>query len=131
MLWYYQQYSKQASIQIRPSICSTYINANFILINNQTFSISVIELACGEYGEDKITYLRDKSENGGSLNWFDNPKEIQSMDELRKNCPMSDLRELERDKNVEETSQGNQRIVLIKRGFLKAKRDTVSSISAK
>lgn len=82
----------------------------------------IIELACGEYGEDKIEVLTEKAENGRSLAWFNEPESIPSMEMLRKIYPMSTMRDLDGG-NVEETSQMNQRKVLIRRGFLKAKRD--------
>lgn len=84
----------------------------------------IIELACGEYGEDKIELLTCKAENGRSLEWFSSSDSIPSMEELRKQNPLTVLREQESDTGSEETSQSNQRSVLIKRGFLKAKRDS-------
>lgn len=32
--------------------------------------ISVIELACGEYGRDKISSLVQGTQNGRSIKWF-------------------------------------------------------------
>ncbi|KAI8422366.1 hypothetical protein MSG28_006226 [Choristoneura fumiferana] len=83
----------------------------------------VIEVACGEYGEDKIQLLTTKAENGRALEWFNDPESIPSMESLRKQFPLSVLRDHETGPYDEETSQSNQRSVLIKRGFLKAKRD--------
>ncbi|KOB65706.1 putative abc transporter, partial [Operophtera brumata] len=86
---------------------------------------AVIELACGEYGEDKIQMLSTKAENGRSLDYFDDGDSIPSMEQLRKQYPLSNLREREPlSSGAEETSQSNQRSVLIKRGFMKAKRDS-------
>ncbi|XP_063822397.1 ATP-binding cassette subfamily G member 4 [Ostrinia nubilalis] len=84
----------------------------------------VIELACGEYGDDKIQILTSKAENGRSLDWFEEPETIPTMEALRKMCPLSVLRDQDTGPADEETSQSNQRSVLIKRGFLKAKRDS-------
>ncbi|KAL4715525.1 hypothetical protein ACJJTC_009151 [Scirpophaga incertulas] len=84
----------------------------------------VIELACGEYGDDKIQILTSKAENGKALNWFEDSTSIPTMEVLRKHFPLSVLREQDTGSTLEETSQSNQRTVLIKRGFLKAKRDT-------
>ncbi|CAB3223859.1 unnamed protein product [Arctia plantaginis] len=84
----------------------------------------IIELSCGEYGHDKIELMSNKSENGRSLEWFDDSSSILSMEALRKKYPLSVLRETEPTGGDEETSQSNQRSVLIKRGFLKAKRDS-------
>lgn len=89
--------------------------------------ITVIELACGEYGEDKIQLLTSKAENGRALDFFEDPESIPTMEGLRKMCPLSVLRDMDTGPQVEETSQSNQRSVLIRRGFLKAKRDSVSS----
>ncbi|XP_072938807.1 ATP-binding cassette sub-family G member 1 [Epargyreus clarus] len=83
----------------------------------------VIELACGEYGEDKIDLLTTKAENGKALDWFEESDSIPTMEGLRKTYPLSALRELESGAGDEETPQSNQRSVLIRRGFLKAKRD--------
>lgn len=49
------------------------------------------------------------------------------MEQLRKQYPLSVMREQEPlSAGAEETSQSNQRSVLIRRGFMKAKRDSVS-----
>ncbi|XP_026500205.2 ATP-binding cassette sub-family G member 4 [Vanessa tameamea] len=83
----------------------------------------IIELACGEYGEDKIPILITKAENGKALQWFNNPETIPTMELLRKQYPLSVMRDQDTTTGEEETPQSNQRSVLIKRGFLKAKRD--------
>lgn len=83
----------------------------------------IIELACGEYGEDKIPFLTTKAENGKSMQWFDDHENIATMEELRKKYPLSVIRGQDRGTGEEETSQSNQLSVLIRRGFLKAKRD--------
>ncbi|XP_045494721.1 ATP-binding cassette sub-family G member 1-like [Colias croceus] len=84
----------------------------------------VIELASGEYGEDKIEILTNKAENGKAHNWFEDPESIPTMENLRRIYPLSAMKELDAGCGAEETSQANQRSVLIKRGFMKAKRDT-------
>ncbi|XP_045768108.1 ATP-binding cassette subfamily G member 4 [Maniola jurtina] len=83
----------------------------------------IIELACGEYGEDKIGLLTTKAENGRELTWLDDPQSIPTMEELRKLYPLSVMKEQDNESGPEETPQSNQRSVLIRRGFLKAKRD--------
>ncbi|XP_023942467.2 ATP-binding cassette subfamily G member 4 isoform X1 [Bicyclus anynana] len=83
----------------------------------------VIELACGEYGEDKMSHLTTKAENGRELAWLDEPTTIPSMEALRKQYPLSVMKEQDSESGPEETPQSNQRSVLIRRGFLKAKRD--------
>lgn len=47
------------------------------------YKIVVIELACGEYGEDKIETLITASQNGRNLQWFDNPKALKDAKSLR------------------------------------------------
>lgn len=99
----------------------------FRLYSQIIVSVSVIELACGEYGEDKIEILSTKAENGKCLDYFEDGASIPSMEQLRKQYPLSIMREQEPlSAGAEETSQSNQRSVLIKRGFMKAKRDSVS-----
>lgn len=44
----------------------------FLKIIREIFA--VIELACGEYGKDKIETLVKGCENGNSLKWFSNPE---------------------------------------------------------
>lgn len=39
----------------------------FILMS---LSISVIELACGDYGKDKITTMVNATQNGRAIEWF-------------------------------------------------------------
>lgn len=98
------------------------------LLLEHTCFFSVIELACGEYGEDKIGLLTTKAENGRELTWLDEAQSIPTMEELRKQYPLSVMKELDSESGPEETPQSNQRSVLIRRGFLKAKRDPVSFI---
>ncbi|XP_021201259.3 ATP-binding cassette sub-family G member 1 [Helicoverpa armigera] len=83
----------------------------------------IIELSCGEYGQDKIDLMANKSENGRALDWLDDHQNIPTMEGLRKLLPLSVLRDTEPTGGDEETSQSNQLRVLIKRGFMKAKRD--------
>uniref|UniRef100_S4PWH7 ATP-binding cassette transporter subfamily G member Bm3 n=3 Tax=Pararge aegeria TaxID=116150 RepID=S4PWH7_9NEOP len=83
----------------------------------------IIELACGEYGDDKISILTTKAENGRELAWLDDAKSIPTMEALRKLYPLSVMKEQDSESGPEETPQSNQRSVLIRRGFLKAKRD--------
>lgn len=70
--------------------------------------------------------MTNKAENGKALQWFDNWESIATMEALRKQYPLSVMKEQDSGSSIEETSQSNQRSVLIKRGFLKAKRDPVS-----
>lgn len=44
---------------------------------------AVIELACGEYGEDKIDTLRNGSQNGSNWQWFENSADLMDAKSLR------------------------------------------------
>lgn len=48
----------------------------------------VIELACAEYGEDKIDLMVDQMSNGECLNWFDDSSKVLALDILRKKNPI-------------------------------------------
>ncbi|KAL6430155.1 hypothetical protein ACFW04_007724 [Cataglyphis niger] len=43
----------------------------------------IIELACGEYGEDKIDTLRNGSQNGSNWQWFENSADLMDAKSLR------------------------------------------------
>lgn len=43
----------------------------------------IIELACGEYGEDKVNMLINGSQNGKNLQWFENPEALMDANSLR------------------------------------------------
>nr|QAV55729.1 ATP-binding cassette sub-family G member 4-like protein [Sogatella furcifera] len=85
----------------------------------------IIELACGEHGEDKIEKLVDGTENGKCYKWFTNGEvikynnnaaaDVKSMGclPIMKKCGGS----------LQVTSQWNQIGVLLRRGFIKMKRD--------
>ena len=47
---------------------------NFYFLTEILFS--VIELACGEYGHDKIDLMVHGSKNGITLEWFESPEEL-------------------------------------------------------
>lgn len=44
---------------------------------------AVIELACGEYGDDKIDILKNGTQNGTNLQWFDNSEALRDAKTLR------------------------------------------------
>ncbi|XP_014205193.1 ATP-binding cassette sub-family G member 4 isoform X2 [Copidosoma floridanum] len=82
----------------------------------------VIELACGEYGEDKIEPLVQGSQNGKNLKWFDNPSALLDTKSLRALNPLK-----EKNGNTQghqPTSQLHQMSVLMRRCCIKVKRDT-------
>ncbi|KRT86046.1 ABC transporter ATP-binding protein [Oryctes borbonicus] len=80
----------------------------------------VIELACGEYGEGKIDVMVDATENGKALKWFENPEALSKQKKMQQNItpPKVD------NSSLEATSPLTQLNILLRRGFLKAKRDT-------
>ncbi|XP_046414957.1 ATP-binding cassette subfamily G member 4 isoform X1 [Neodiprion fabricii] len=83
----------------------------------------VIELACAEYGQDKIDALVWATQNGKSLQWFTNPDATLDTAALRAKHPLKNSGIYEK-KSRQETSQYNQIKVLLQRGYLKTKRDT-------
>jgi len=54
----------------------------------QILNISVIELACGEYGYDKVDTLKVATENGSCLTWFDNPSAVLRSEVLMRKYPI-------------------------------------------
>ncbi|KAH8327956.1 hypothetical protein KR067_002200 [Drosophila pandora] len=81
----------------------------------------IIELACGEYGFDKIDTLKSATENGSALTWFDNPSSVMRAEALMRKFPIP---KKSKARSLEDTSYSNQCSVLIRRGYIKAKRDT-------
>lgn len=83
----------------------------------------VIELACAEYGEDKIDTMVKESENGTNLSFFSNPKALPDLKTLRARNPISKHMEKDSKHGMQETSEYNQLKVLLHRGYVRAKRD--------
>ncbi|XP_016940306.1 ATP-binding cassette sub-family G member 4 [Drosophila suzukii] len=81
----------------------------------------IIELACGEYGYDKVDTLKVATENGSCLTWFDNPSAVLRSEVLMRKYPIP---KKTKSRSLEDTSFSNQCSVLLRRGFIKAKRDT-------
>ncbi|KAK3927886.1 ATP-binding cassette sub-family G member 4 [Frankliniella fusca] len=89
----------------------------------------VIELACGEHGEDRIDTLVAGTDNGKSQRWFENQSEVVA--ERRKSearrlsvelLPnMTELAEI--NTSMQAVSFGKQIAVLLTRGYIKIKRD--------
>lgn len=78
-------------------------------------------MACGEYGYDKIDILKNAAENGNTWVWFEKPENLKSSTALMRMHPVPRRTKVS---SLEDTSFSNQLSVLMKRGFLKAKRDT-------
>lgn len=79
---------------------------------------TAIELASGEYGMDKVNALSNFISNGECLNWYENPKQIMNLEQLRQMHPLS-----EEKKKFNEVSEKDQIKVLLRRGVIKTRRD--------
>lgn len=93
----------------------------------------IIELACGEYGDDKIDTLINSTENGKSLQYFKNSEalieEINSGKRYLTSFDDENESNLSREKKItslQATSPIHQLKVLLYRGYIKCKRDSVS-----
>ncbi|XP_033306485.1 ATP-binding cassette subfamily G member 4 isoform X1 [Bombus vancouverensis nearcticus] len=84
----------------------------------------VIELACGEYGDDKIAMLISGSKNGKSTQWFQNADSLVTANNLRALHPIKKHVNLNGKSSLHATSLIHQIKILIERGFIKSKRDT-------
>lgn len=84
------------------------------------FSV-VIELACGEYGRDKIDIMVASMDNGECTNWFRDSTKILKLEDLRQMYPLS--KNYKENGTLEATSSLNQLKILLKRGYMKGKRD--------
>lgn len=82
----------------------------------------MIELACVEYGQQPIDRLVDAMANGDSLDWFSDPKKIMKLEALRQKNPLTD-KSNKSTQGLEATSTFHQIQVLLKRGWIKGKRD--------
>lgn len=83
--------------------------------------VAVVELACGEYGIDKIRMMVDSMDNGERTEWFGDPSKVLKLESLRQKFPIR-----QNSKNIgsmEATSSLNQLEILMRRGWIKAKRD--------
>ncbi|XP_073989554.1 ATP-binding cassette subfamily G member 4 isoform X3 [Rhodnius prolixus] len=87
----------------------------------------VIELACGEHGKEKILTLVNGTQNGRSIQWFENADQLPptSHVEVSHKSPRLPGR-LRCTSSLQETSQLNQLGVIINRGFVKVKRDSTA-----
>lgn len=75
-------------------------------------------MASGEYGMDKVKTLSNSISNGECLNWYENPKKILNLEQLRQTHPLG-----EDKKKFNEVSEMDQIKVLLRRGVIKTKRD--------
>uniref|UniRef100_A0A336M1M3 CSON010477 protein n=1 Tax=Culicoides sonorensis TaxID=179676 RepID=A0A336M1M3_CULSO len=82
----------------------------------------VIELASGEHGPDKIDIMVEHMANGECLDWFADPSRVQKLEVLRKKNPLNV--ESMGSSSLHATSKSHQLKVLLRRSYIKAKRDT-------
>ncbi|CAH1160279.1 unnamed protein product [Phaedon cochleariae] len=80
----------------------------------------VIEMACGEYGEEKVEKMIQATSNGRSYRYFNDPDSLPNNQALQ---DISAKNSIEISENQLATSQFNQLRVLLRRGFVKAGRD--------
>ncbi|XP_018573015.1 ATP-binding cassette sub-family G member 1 [Anoplophora glabripennis] len=78
----------------------------------------VIELACGEYGNDKIEEMIKATGNGRSLTYFNESDNLQNVKFFKGESDTHSSEEA-----LLATSQYNQLKVLLRRGFIKSGRD--------
>lgn len=81
----------------------------------------MIELASGEYGQDKINLMVEQMGNGECLDWFSDPSKVLKLEILRKKNPLN--MESMGSSSLHATSKTHQLGVLLKRSYIKAKRD--------
>lgn len=86
-------------------------------------------MSCGEYGQEKVDVMVKATQNGSSMAYFDRPDLLPCLQTLREKNGLDGDDILKGDQNLEDTSAFNQLKVLLRRGFLKSKRDSVSWIS--
>lgn len=84
----------------------------------------VIELACGEHGEDKIGTLVNGVNNGRSIKWFANADSLPPTTNVSVSHKSPRLPgKIRCTSSLQETTQLNQLSVIIGRGFTKVRRD--------
>ncbi|XP_055683554.1 ATP-binding cassette sub-family G member 4 [Lutzomyia longipalpis] len=82
----------------------------------------IIELACGEHGEDKIQHMVTGMANGECMDWFGDQNKVLKLETLRQKYPLQ--RRTKENTILQATNQWNQLKTLIRRGIIRGKRDT-------
>uniref|UniRef100_U5EUI7 Putative the eye pigment transporter n=1 Tax=Corethrella appendiculata TaxID=1370023 RepID=U5EUI7_9DIPT len=82
----------------------------------------VIELASAEYGEDKIQSMVLNMSNGECTDWFSDKSKVLKLEQLRIKYPIAKIEN--GSGNFHATSQFHQLKVLLRRGYIRSKRDT-------
>lgn len=85
----------------------------------------IVELACGEYGSDKIKIMVDSMENGDCSEWFSDPSRILKLETLRQIHPIQKIKQ--EAELLEAIPPAHQLQVLMRRGWIKTKRDATST----
>lgn len=81
----------------------------------------VVELACGEYGLDKIKTMVYSMDNGECIDWFKNPEKVYKLETLRQKYP---IRQTSKENgSLESVNSIHQLQILMRRGWIKTKRD--------
>ncbi|CAH0561477.1 unnamed protein product [Brassicogethes aeneus] len=78
----------------------------------------VIELACGEYGQEKINSMIKATGNGNDIRYFKEPEKLSNIQ-----CQKGASNDEDNEGGLQATSSCNQLKVLLRRGFIKTKRD--------
>ncbi|XP_014247464.1 ATP-binding cassette sub-family G member 4 [Cimex lectularius] len=85
----------------------------------------VIELACGEHGKDKIKTLVHGTQNGRSIQFFENADQLPPTTHVEVSHKSPRLPgKIRCTSSLQDTSQMNQLSVIITRGFVKVMRDS-------
>ncbi|XP_055710760.1 ATP-binding cassette sub-family G member 4 [Phlebotomus papatasi] len=82
----------------------------------------IIELACGEHGDDKIQHMVAGMGNGECMDWFGDPSKVLKLETLRMKYPLQ--RPAKENTILQATNQWNQLKTLMRRGIIRGKRDT-------
>ncbi|XP_061392279.1 ATP-binding cassette sub-family G member 1-like [Musca vetustissima] len=82
----------------------------------------IIELACGEYGLDKLDVLKSAAENGSSIDWFNQSTNTISCSDIVHNNRL--LPSKMQKSGMEYTGFLNQLAALLRRGYISSKRNT-------
>ncbi|XP_031640929.1 ATP-binding cassette sub-family G member 1 [Contarinia nasturtii] len=81
----------------------------------------IVELACGEYGMDKIKTMVVSMDNGECIDWFTNPEKVYKLETLRQKYP---IKQTSKDNSsLEAVNSFRQLQILMRRGWIKTKRD--------
>lgn len=96
-------------------------NRKSLQLNHNCFIFAVVELACGEYGVDKIRLMVDSMDNGERTEWLADPTKVLKLESLRQKYPIRPSSKTV--DSMEATSAVNQLNILMRRGWIKSKRD--------